>query len=438
MARASDPVRARLVATAIVRRLREAGHTAYFAGGCVRDALLGLSPTDFDIATDAPPGRVRELFPHSAEVGASFGVILVHERGGNGGGGVVSVEVATFRSDGTYSNARHPDSVRFSDPPSDAQRRDFTINALFFDPLASAGTDAVIDYVGGRADLAARLIRAVGDPHLRLQEDHLRALRAVRFAARLGFELEPGTGEAIRRHAAELRGVSRERIGEEVRRMLAHPGRVRAIELLNALGLDAPVLNEPALGSAQAPLPKPPPASIVGGLPDAAEVSTVLAGWALDRFRTLAHGHIWPDEAWGRATAARWRSALCLSNEEHEHLSGALSLLFTLTTAWAGGELSIARKKRTANRGAFGPALTLLTPIDPDLAAAIGVEVGSLESDGIGLGPPPVVTGDTLIRGGWKPGPGFKGVLDGVYDAQLEGRVRTEAEGMELAARLSV
>src|SRR5688572_17117161 len=248
MARAADPAQARAAATEIVARLRGSGHAAYFAGGCVRDELLGLHPTDYDVATDAPPQRIRELFPRTAEVGAAFGVMLVHLYRAGGGG--ITVEVATFRAEGPYSDARRPDTVRFSDAPTDAARRDFTINALFLDPLAAPDAPAieghVVDYVGGVADLRAGVVRAVGDPHQRLAEDHLRALRAVRFTARLGFALDPATADAVRQHAAELRGVSRERIGEEVRRMMGHPSRARAAELLAQLGLDVPVLEEPA------------------------------------------------------------------------------------------------------------------------------------------------------------------------------------------------
>src|SRR5690606_2867641 len=181
----------------IASTLRSHGHIAYFAGGCVRDALLGHPPTDYDIATDATPDRVQSLFDRTAAVGAHFGVVLVKRRG-------VTVEVATFRSEGPYSDQRRPDSVTFSDPESDAQRRDFTINALFLDPLAGGHQSdggQVIDFVGGQRDLQQKVVRAVGDPDQRLAEDHLRALRAVRFAARLGFRLDEPTAEAIRRHA---------------------------------------------------------------------------------------------------------------------------------------------------------------------------------------------------------------------------------------------
>ncbi|MEC9373787.1 MAG: CCA tRNA nucleotidyltransferase, partial [Planctomycetota bacterium] len=220
---------ARQVATRIVKRLREKGFTAYFAGGCVRDELLGQHPTDYDVATDATPDDIRGLFNSTNEVGASFGVMLVHMFGR-------TVEVATFREEDEYTDRRRPDRVHYSDAPNDARRRDFTINALFLDPLAEPEDGAetagfgrvdgvVIDYIGGVADLKAGIVRAVGDPEKRLSEDHLRALRAVRFAARLEFLLDPDTAAAVRRHATDLEGVSRERIGHELRKMLGHPTR---------------------------------------------------------------------------------------------------------------------------------------------------------------------------------------------------------------------
>ncbi|MBU0718712.1 MAG: CCA tRNA nucleotidyltransferase, partial [Planctomycetes bacterium] len=171
----------------IIKRLRAEGHTALLAGGCVRDRLLAQTPKDFDIVTDAPPERVKEIFPRARKVGAKFGVMLIRKYG-------FDTEVATFRSDGTYSNGRHPDQVTFSSDIEDAQRRDFTINGLFHDPIE----DLVIDYVGGRADLEARILRTIGNPEQRFGEDHLRMLRAVRFASRLGFEIEPTTMAAIR------------------------------------------------------------------------------------------------------------------------------------------------------------------------------------------------------------------------------------------------
>ena len=182
-------------AVAVVRRLAEAGHVALLAGGCVRDLLLGRPPQDYDVATDAPPERVQKLFRATRHVGAQFGVVLVRSQ-------QRWIEVATFRVDGPYPDGRHPARVTFSTPREDARRRDFTVNGMFCNPLERT----VIDYVGGRADLQARLIRAIGEPTDRFDEDHLRLLRAVRFAARLEFELEPLTLAAIRENAAKLSG----------------------------------------------------------------------------------------------------------------------------------------------------------------------------------------------------------------------------------------
>lgn len=425
MARASDPILAREVATRIVRVLREAGHLAYFAGGCVRDALLNLHPTDYDVATDATPSTVRGLFRSTDAVGASFGVVLVHERTP---AGRVTVEVATFRSDGPYSDARRPDAVKFSDPPSDAARRDFTINALFLDPLAPAGPGgepAIIDYVNGRADLRAGVIRAVGDPDQRLAEDHLRALRAVRFAARLGFVIEPGTAAAITRHASELRGVSRERIGEELRRMLEHPRRAEACGLLQRLGLDGPVLGEP--GRADVAL------RLLGGLEGTCDPMLALAAWVLDRENAAAMG-LGDQEVVD--TARRLRAALCLSNDESAALAGVLSVHQRVLRAWASAAL--AQRKRLAASPWFEGAMRLIANAHPELGNFVREEVGRLSGDGVGLTPEPLVTGDDLIAAGFRPGPAFRRILEGVYDAQLEGRVRDRAAGLELAAKLNV
>ena len=218
-------------ARAILERLRTAGHVAYFAGGCVRDLLLGREPKDWDVATDAPPNRVRALFSNTQAVGAAFGVILVRFRGSQ-------VEVATFRADPKKVDGRHPTGVSFTTAEEDAKRRDFTINGLFLDPLRDGSIhDQVIDYVGGRADLAAKVIRAIGDAEARFNEDHLRILRAVRFAARFGFTIEPATASAIRRHAGQLVRISPERIADELRIMLTPATRVAAYRTLEDLQL---------------------------------------------------------------------------------------------------------------------------------------------------------------------------------------------------------
>ncbi len=192
----------------VVSRLKQAGHQALWAGGCVRDYLLGRVPKDYDVATDARPEEVRQIFGHrrTLAVGASFGVIVVR-----GPRGVADVEVATFRTEGPYLDGRRPESVTFATPEEDAKRRDFTINGMFFDPLAQQ----VLDYVGGERDLGAGIVRAIGDPHDRVREDKLRMLRAVRFAANLDFELDPITASAVREMADQLTVVSAERITQE-------------------------------------------------------------------------------------------------------------------------------------------------------------------------------------------------------------------------------
>lgn len=432
------------MAVDIVRRLRAAGHTAYLAGGCVRDELLGLHPTDYDVATDAPPQRITEIFPRTAQVGASFGVVLVRSEG-------VSVEVATFRSDGPYSDRRRPDTVHFSDPKSDAQRRDFTINALFLDPLdpadaASKGSGRVIDFVNGQADLRDRVLRAVGDPDQRLAEDHLRALRAVRFAARLELTIDAGTASALHRHARGLEGVSRERIGEELRRMLIDPQRAHALTLLQSLGLDAPVLQESNW------MGQPTLVAALGdaGASASTSFSTVLAAWALDRglSTSLPGAFVTPgtllDARRGKKDRApsaidslvsRWRSALCLSNEESDQLGRTLRVILIVEHSW--GAMRIAQKKRLAATQVFPESMRIFRARNPGLAAGVDSDVAVLAASAGGLSPNPLVDGDLLVAQGFKPGPAFKAILDRVYDAQLEGRVTEVAQALAEAFRAS-
>jgi poly(A) polymerase len=222
-----------LAATKLVRRLRESGFLAYFAGGCVRDALLGKPPKDIDIATEAEPDDVQRLFARTVAVGVKFGVVRVLESG-------FEFEVATFRSDGVYLDGRRPESVTFSSPEQDAKRRDFTINGMFYDPL----TDQVVDFVGGKSDLEQRLVCAIGNPNERFAEDHLRLLRAVRFAAALEFEIEPATWQAVTQNAQQIKTVSQERIRDELVKIMADPHRVRGLDLLDSSGLLAHILLE--------------------------------------------------------------------------------------------------------------------------------------------------------------------------------------------------
>ncbi len=415
---ASGPERARAVALEVVGALRDAGHVAYFAGGCVRDEMLGLHPKDFDVATDATPERVHELFPRAREVGRAFGVMLVHKRG-------ITVEVTTFRREGVYSDRRRPDDVEFTDARTDAARRDFTINALFIDPLDTSESPIgrVIDYVGGRSDLERRVIRAVGDPDARLSEDNLRALRAVRFASRLGFEIEQATGEAITRHARELDGVSRERVGEEVRMMLRAPTRSEAIALLESLGLDGPVLEE--AGGARADL------SLVDGLDADARFAGALAAWAIGRAQSQSAASI---DSGAKEVVLRWRRALCLSNDERDEMLATLRGVALLETGWA--DAGVARRKRWASGAWFGVALSLVARRDPALEGAIRADVETLAATEGGLAPTPLITGDDLVASGYRPGPAFAGWLDRAYDAQLEGRVSTRDQALELVAGL--
>src|SRR5436189_4413294 len=217
----------------VAARLREQGHIAYFAGGCVRDVVRGLTPKDYDIATDARPETVQALFPRTYAVGAHFGVIIVLEDG-------FQFEVATFRSDDAYVDGRHPSAVHFSSPEEDAKRRDFTINGMFYDPVAGE----VIDLVGGQADIAAKLVRAIGDPTKRFAEDRLRMLRAVRFAAVLDYQIDKGTWDALVANAPSINQISAERIRDESVRTFVSPNRLRGWDLLDASGLMRTILPE--------------------------------------------------------------------------------------------------------------------------------------------------------------------------------------------------
>lgn len=399
----------RRTATEIVRELVEAGHTAYFAGGCVRDRLMGNEPADYDVATSARPEQVRQVFRRAQSVGESFGVMLVRRHG-------FIMEVATFRTDGEYDDSRHPRSVEFSDERHDAERRDFTINGLFEDPLAGK----IIDYVDGQTDLEAGVIRAIGDPAARLREDHLRMLRAVRFAARFRFQIEPGTAEAIRSGAGELRGISRERIGVEIKRMLSHRHRARAAALIQQLGLDGPLLLEAAWDG---PLPR------LAGLPAEVAYPAALAGWLLDRHDAALD----PGGDLG-SLVRRWAKALILSNDEKAGLLRSLEIRRILGESWL--ELGVAGQKRMAAGQWFPEALLLLKTVDPPGFAAVRNRIRELEATG--LAPPPFVDGNDLIALGLTPGPAFKRLLDELYDAQLDGRVGDRASAMDLARSLAL
>jgi tRNA nucleotidyltransferase/poly(A) polymerase len=403
--RPADRRPVREAAVRVARELIEAGHTAYFAGGCVRDRLMGTEPGDYDVATDAPPSRVQAIFRNVQAVGESFGVMLVRLMGH-------TIQVATFRTDGAYSDGRHPDSVSFSDARHDAERRDFTINGLLEHPL----TGEIIDFVGGRRDIEARIVRAIGDPQARFNEDHLRMVRAVRFAARFEFDLDPETAEAIRRNANNLAGVSRERIGQEVERMLTHFNRGVAAWHLQYLGLDSAILAEEHINFAPTRL---------GRLPDDVPYSTAVAAWLLDRHERRNVDLFERTERWARA--------LMLSNADLAGLREALEVYRALCSSW--GRMGVARQKRLASGPAFSQGLMIVQTVDRQ--AFIDIRRRVLDLATTELSPVPLLDGTDLINAGLPPGPVFKRVLEAVYDAQLEGSVSRKDQALALARALA-
>ena len=459
---------ARHAAVEVVRTLRAAGHVAYFAGGCVRDALRGHAPQDYDIATDAPPPRVRELFKHSRFVGEAFGVVLVSMLGDrcdhmprdeaevldhpNARGRYKhQVEVATFRTEWGYEDGRRPSGVAFCDAETDARRRDFTVNGLFEDPLAASAEASIIDYVGGRDDLNRGVIRAIGDPHERFGEDYLRMLRAVRFAARMDFRLDRATAAAIQAHAPQLNRISRERIGQELEAMLAGPRPLRCVRLLRRLGLDGPVLEEISRhrGDDRAPTIALAARLSRGG---AGDFPGMLAAWMIDR-------HLPPAPLQAEAGAAnlrgwlrnavtsfaaepassmipRWRNALCLNNEQRDALRDVI-LHLPVLLGWE--DLSVAQRKRLLARRIW-PTLWLVARAlnwqlgMPALLVRIEHESASLFVEGVA--PPRLLTGDGLVALGFKPGPKFGALLEAIYDAQLEKKIHTRDEAEALARQL--
>ncbi|MEM6329913.1 MAG: CCA tRNA nucleotidyltransferase [Planctomycetota bacterium] len=396
----------------VVRTLRAAGHQALWAGGCVRDALLGATPKDYDVATSALPGEVRRVFGkrRTLPLGEAFGVITV--LGPKPAG---QIEVATFRTEADYEDGRRPGTVAFTTAEHDASRRDFTINGLFYDPLE----DRVIDYVGGRADLQAGVIRAIGDASDRFADDRLRMLRAVRFAAKLSFSIDPATADAIRRHAAGIGDVSAERIGGELRRMLTGGGRGRAARLLHGLALLGNVVPELAGAEADAcnriaeQLERLPQPTLAGALAvlllgAAGPRQAAKRAMALKFTRKEADRAAWLVEHQG-----------ALAGADRQPWSHVQPLL-----AHAGGAELVALHEATAAAG--GAA---------DDRAALAFCRQKLSLPAAELDPPPLVTGDDLVRGGLRPGPRFAELLRTARAAQLDGRATTPAEAMELVLR---
>jgi poly(A) polymerase len=454
------PVTEREFSISVVRRLQEAGHAAYWAGGCVRDRLLGLEPKDYDVATSALPEEVRGLFPRTIAVGLSFGVIEV--LGPRTDKGPLRIQVATFRSDGAYTDGRRPDSVTFGSDREDALRRDFTINGMFFDPVK----EHLIDYVGGQDDLRDRILRAIGDPVQRFTEDRLRLLRAVRFATRFELVIEPATGQAVEAMAGGIGAVSAERIADELRKMLVDRHRARAMRLFLDLGLARVVMPEllPMRGLPTGP-PRPdgpalPPPGQPGQAGDAndlwehvlkvldrlgPEASVELAFAALlhdvgkprtvgrtpDRRTFHAHEHV------GRRMAGDICLRLKMSNDERERIE------------WLVEKHQILCEVRQMRTSTLKPLLN-----HPGIRELLALHrADSLASERStdhveyceqllqvwtkgDLDPEPVLTGHDLAQMGLPPGPIYKRLLDAVREAQLDGTISSKREALALVQKL--
>lgn len=431
-----------LVAASIVQRLQTHGFLAYFAGGCIRDALRGIAPKDIDIATNASPGKVQELFSRTIPVGVQFGVVRVLEAD-------MEFEVATFRSDGIYLDGRHPESVRFSTPDQDALRRDFTINGMFYDPF----TQTVIDYVNGREDLVRKVVRAIGEPAKRFAEDRLRMLRAIRFASTLAFDIESGTWSAIRANAKEITKVSPERIRDELVKILVNPRRLRGFDLLDKSGLLAAILPEiEALKGCEQPERFHPEGDVfvhtrlmLGLLgPNASEpqVFSVLLHdigkpptRSFDpvdqRIRFNGHDRV------GAEMAEEVMNRLRFSRHEIDMVVEAVRNHMIFKDVQ---QMRPAKLRRFMARPHFDIELELHRV---DCAGSHGdmenyqfLVDKAAEFAREPLIPPPLVRGDDLIALGLKPGPRIGELLEAVQTAQLEGEITTRAQAIELLKSL--
>lgn len=432
-------------ATQIVERLRAAGHPAYFAGGCVRDLLLGREPSDFDVATSATPEQVLAMFPRTFAVGAQFGVVLVVDAYGPE---EILTEVATFRSDEGYSDGRRPDAVRYTDSAEqDVLRRDFTINGMLLDPqrLDASGSveDAVLDFIGGREDLQHGIIRAIGAPSQRFAEDKLRMLRAVRFAARFGFEIEEETLRAIRAAAPQINQVSRERVREELTRMLTEGAARRAFELLERTGLLEEVLPEVARmrGVEQPPqyhpegdvwihtllllqqLPAEIPATLAWGalLHDVGKPATFRV--APDRIRFDGHVEV------GVRMAEEICHRLRMSNSDTEQIAALVANHMRFADV---AKMRDSTLKRFFRLDRFDEHLALHRMDCMASHRDLSLYQFALEryqtAEPEHIRPTPLITGNDLIAVGYRPGPEFRTMLNLVEDAQLEGAIHTREE----------
>ena len=413
----------------LARQLSAAGHTAFFAGGCVRDKLLGLDPKDYDIATSATPREVVELFPGANEVGAHFGVVIAKCKG-------EAIEIATFRTDGSYKDGRRPESVTFSTPEQDGKRRDFTINGLFENPE----TGGVVDYVGGVHDLNAGILRAIGDPAERFREDALRLLRAIRFSTRLGFQIDPETQIAIREHADLLEKISPERIRDEFSKILTGPNRRQGVELLVETRLMRHIVPEflATIGCEQPPewhpegdvythtcimlemLEPDAPLDLCLGilLHDIAKPPTRTFDEEVGRIRFNGH------DALGAAMATEILQRLKYPNAIIE---AATTMVARHMQFMNVQQMRTAKLKRFMAEPTFDREMELHRV---DCGSSNGftdnyefLQAKAAEFAAEPLIPPPLVTGRDLIALGMEPGPRFKEILESIQTDQLEGKL---------------
>jgi tRNA nucleotidyltransferase/poly(A) polymerase len=425
------------LAVEIVHTLRTNGHLAYLVGGCVRDRLLGVDPKDYDVSTDATPEVITSFFPEADRVGAHFGVILV--RRGKG----VQVEVATFRSEGIYADGRRPSQVRFeTDPALDARRRDFTINGLMEDPFSGE----ILDFVGGRADLNGKTIRAIGDARQRFQEDHLRMLRAVRFAARLNFFLESATCAAIHEQAHCISKIAAERIRDEILLILTEGAARRGFELLDRSGLLFHVLPEiKAFQGVQQPPEFHPEGDVWAHILLMLEqlrspTPTLAAGVLLhdvgkpptfcirDRIRFDGHAEV------GAEMSKRILARLKFSNEDNERITSLVANHMRFKDVL---EMRLSTLKRFLSMPHFDEHLELhrldCLASNKRTDSYEFVRAKLAEFDNKELHPPKLITGRDLIQAGYRPGPAFGRALQAVETAQLEGEISTREQALALA-----
>jgi poly(A) polymerase len=420
----------------ICARLRKQEHIAYFAGGCVRDMVRDLTPKDFDVATDATPEVVQKIFRNTYAVGAKFGVIVVLENG-------INFEVATFRADGAYLDHRHPDKVRFSSPEEDAKRRDFTINGMFFDPEKNE----VIDFVGGRADLEAKLVRAIGDPVARFSEDRLRMLRAVRFATVLDYKIDDETWKALIQSAASINEISAERIRDELVKIFVSPNRVRGWDLLNESGLMRVVLPElDAMKGCLQPEQFHPEGDVFQHtrlmlelLPEEVSVPLVFAVLLHDVAKPVTAtvdetGRIRFNEH-DRIGATMTESILERLRFSRAEIDAVVEMVKQHMVFKDVPNMRVAKLKRFMARPTFEEELELHRV---DCASSHGM----LDNYEFLLGkreefanepiiPPPLLRGDDLISIGMKPGPKFGEILEAVETRQLEGALKDRQEAID-------